>query len=74
MRKKVLGVITQPQDIYHGCSTQNTFWEEKFTPVNITSCGGCNVRKHSDIKNGYQYIILEIYPNLDCLDKRELTS
>ena len=27
---KLLAVVTPPS-IYHGCSTQKTFWEEKFT-------------------------------------------
>ena len=27
---KFLAVVTLPY-IYHGCSTRNTFWEEKFT-------------------------------------------
>ena len=64
---KKLSVVTPPPDIYHDCSTQKTSWEEKFKPVNMKSCGRCNVRKHRDIKNGDQYIILDIYSNIDCL-------
>ena len=52
---KLLAVVTPPS-IYHGLSTWKTFWEEKFTPVNTTSFGRRNVRKHRDIKNGEQYI------------------
>ena len=29
MNMKLLAVVTSPY-IYHGCSTWNTFWEEKF--------------------------------------------
>ena len=39
----------------------------------MTSCGRCNVRKHRDINDGEQYIILNIYSKLDCLEKREDT-
>ena len=69
-----LSVATPPPDIYHGCSTCKTFWEEKLTPVNMTSCGRRNVRKHREINNGEQYIILDIPSNIDCMDKREVTS
>ena len=71
---KLLSVVTPPLEIYHGCSTQKTFWEEKITTVNMTSCGMQNVRKHRYIKNGDQYIILDISYKLDCMDKREFTS
>ena len=60
--------------MYHGSFTQETFWEEKFIPVNMKSFGRCNVRKHRDIKNGEKYIILDISSNLDCLYKRKVTS
>ena len=53
---KLLAVIT-PRSIYHGCSTQKTFWEEIFTgeknlflAVDMKNCGRCNVSKHKDIK------------------------
>ena len=60
MNMELLAVVT-PLSIYHDLSTQNTFWEEKFTceekftpgefeAVNIKSCGHCNVRKHREIK------------------------
>ena len=42
--------------------------------MNVTSCGRRNVRENREINNGDQYIILEIYYKIDCLDKREVTS
>ena len=71
---KLLAVVKPPPDIYHGCSTQKTLWEEEFSLVNMTSCGRRNVRKQRDTKNGEQYIILEIYFNFYCMDKREVNS
>ena len=59
MNMKFLAVVTPPPAFYHGCSTRKTFWEEKFTPVNMTSYVRRNVRKHREIKNGEQNIILE---------------
>ena len=55
---KFLLVVTPPS-IYHGCSIQKTFWEEKFTgkeqdlfvSVNMRNCGQSNVRKHREIKD-----------------------
>ena len=41
--------------------------------MNMKSCGRFNVSKHRDIKNGDKYIILEIYPKLDCLCNRKVT-
>ena len=32
------------------------------------------IRRHKEIKNGEQYVALEIYLKLDCLDKREVTT
>ena len=40
----------------------------------MTSCGRSNDRKHKDIKNGEQFIILDIYYKLDFLNKKEFTS
>ena len=74
MNMKFLAVVTPPPDIYHGWYTRKTSWEEKFPPVNITSCGGRNVRKYREIKNGEIYIILGISYNLYFLDKSEFTS
>ena len=70
----LLEVVTPPPAIYHGCSNWKAFWEEKFTPVNMTSCGRRNVRNHGEIKNGEKYIILDIYYNIYCLESREVTS
>ena len=40
----------------------------------MKSCGKRNVRKNREIKNGDKYTTLVISLELDCLDKRELTS
>ena len=69
---KLLQVVTPPPEIYNGWSSRKTFWEEKFTPVNMTSCGGKNVRKHREITNSDKYIILDISSKIDCLDKGEV--
>ena len=42
--------------------------------MNMTSSGKCNARKHREIKNGDKYSILDISYNIDCMDKREVTS
>ena len=42
--------------------------------MNMRSCAHHNVRKHKEIKNGEQYIALEIYLQIDWLEKREVTS
>ena len=73
MNMKILEVVT-PLSIYHGCSTQTTFWEENFTlgeltPVNMKICGSCNVRKQIDIKNGEKYITLDMPLNFGSLYK-----
>ena len=69
----LLSVVT-PTSIYHGWYNRRGFCEEKFTPVNMRSCGFHNVRKYIKIKNSEHYIALDISLQLDCLDKRELTS
>ena len=58
-----------PTSIYHGCYTQKKFWEDNFTPVNITSCVRQNVRKHREINNGEQKITLDISLKLDFMYK-----
>ena len=84
MNVKLLAVIT-PLSIYHGCSTQKTFWEEKFTgeekftlvefsAVNIKNCGRLIVRKHRDIKGSDKYVTLYIPLKFDSLDKMRITS
>ena len=70
MNMNLLSVVTSP-DIYHGCSTCKTFWEEKFTgeekftpsefsAVNMKNCSRQNVRKRREIKGSENYITLEI--------------
>ena len=53
---KFLSVV-KPPSIYHGCSTRNKFWEEKFTgrqdffqSVKMKHCGRRKVRKHKEIR------------------------
>ena len=69
---KLLEVVT-PASIYHGWYTWKKFREDKFTQVNMRSCGQRNVRKQKEIKNCEQYIAFDIYLKLECLDKREAT-
>ena len=45
IKMKFLAVVTLPS-IHHGCSAWKTFWEEKFTPVNMKSFGHIHARKH----------------------------
>ena len=68
-----LDVVTTPPVIYRGFSIWKTFWEEKFTPVNMTSCGRLNVNKHRKTNIGEKYIILDISSKLDCMEKMEFT-
>ena len=76
----ILAVVT-PLSIYHGCSNQKTFWEEKFTgkenlflAVNIKKCGRRNVRKHKDIKGSDKYVTLDISLKFESMEKRKITS
>ena len=73
MNTKLLEVVT-PLSIYHGCSTRNTIWEEKFTPAKMKNCGSSNVRKHRKIKDGEKCTTLDIYLKFDNLDKMKITS
>ena len=80
---KFLVVVTQPS-IYHGCSTQKAFWEEKFTgkqelfqSVNMKKCGRRKVRNHKEIKGSDTlniYDILNISEKFESLNKMETTS
>ena len=77
---KLLAVVTPPS-IYHGCSIQKTFWEEKLTgkedfflSVNMKNCGRRKVRKHKEIKGNDKYITLDIPSKFDSLDKMKTTS
>ena len=54
MNMKALEVVTPSPDMYHGLSTSNMLWEEKFTTVNMKMRGRHNVRKHREINNGDQ--------------------
>ena len=74
MNMNLLAVVKTPPAVYHGCSTQKKSRKEKFTPVNMTSCGRRSVRKYREINNGEKYIILDISSKLDLLDKRLVTS
>ena len=80
MTMKLLEVVTSPS-IYHGCSTQKAFWEEKFTykenlflAVNMKNCGRHNVRKYKEIKGGDKYVTLDISWQFDKLEKMKITS
>ena len=77
---KFLAVVTPPS-IYHGCSTQKTFWEENFTgkkdlfqSANMENCGCHKVRKHKEIKGSDKYVTLEISAKFDSLKNMETTS
>ena len=58
----ILAVVT-PLSVYHGFSTQKTFWEGNFTgtenlllAVNMKNCGLRNVREHKEIKGSDNYV------------------
>ena len=75
---KLLEVVTSPS-IYHGCSAQKTFWEEKFTlgefsAVNMIFFDFCNIRKHIDIIGSDKYVTLGILLKFDSLDKMKIKS
>ena len=84
MNMKLLEVVTS-LSIYYGCSTQKTFWEEKFTgeekftlgefsAVNMKNCGCPNVRKHIDINVSDKYVTLDISLKFDSLDNMRIIS
>ena len=77
---KFLAVLAPPY-IYHDCSTQKTFWEEKFTgkedlflSMNMKNYGRCKVRKHKEIKCSDKYATLDISSKFDSMDKMKTTS
>ena len=77
---KLLVVVTPPS-IYQGCSTQKTFWEEKFTgkqdlfqSMNMKNYGRRKVRKHKEIKGSDKCVTLNISAKFDSLNKKETTS
>ena len=74
-------VVVTPPSIYHGCYTQKTFWEEKFTgkkdlfqSVNMKNCGRRKVRKHKDIRVSEKCVTLNVLAKFDSLNKTETTS
>ena len=74
-------VVLTPPSIYHGCSTQKKFWEEKFTgkeylflSVNMKHCGHRKVRKHKEIKGSDKSVTLDISSKFDSLNKMKTTS
>ena len=74
-------VVVTPPSIYHGCSTQKTFWEEKFTgkqdlfqSVNMKNCGRQKGRKHIDIKGSDKCVTLNISKKFNNLNSMETTS
>ena len=74
-------VVVTPPSIYHGCTTQKTFWEEKFTgkedlflSVNMKNCGRHKARKHKEIKVSDKIFTLEISSKFDSLNKMKTTS
>ena len=74
-------VVVTPPFIYHGCSTQKTFWEEKFTgkkdlfeSANMKNCGRHKSRKHKEIKGSDKIVTLNISAKFDILNKMETTS
>ena len=84
MNMKLLSVVTLLY-IYYGCTTQKTFWEEKFTgkenftlgefnPVNMKFVVRHNVRKHIDIKGGNKYVTLGVFLDFGSLEKMIITS
>ena len=66
--------VGTPSSIYHGFYTQRMFWEEIFTRVNMENYGRCNVRKHWEIKNGEQYITLDISLDFVSMEKTKMKS
>ena len=69
-------VVVTPPSIYHGCSTQKTFWEEKFTgkqylfePVNMRNCDNRSFRKQKEIKGSDKSVTLNIYEILNISEK-----
>ena len=69
-------VVETPPSIYHVCSNQKTFKEEKlagmkdlFQSVNIKICGRRKVRKHKEIKGGDKIVTLNISAKFDSLSK-----
>ena len=82
MNMKILAFVT-PLSIYHCCSTQKAFCEERFrgeersalcefTAVNIKNYGRRNVGKNIEIKDSDKYITLDISLKFGSLDKMRI--
>ena len=74
-------VVVTPLSIYHGFSTQKTFWEDKFTgkkdlfqSVNMKNCGRRKFMKHKEIKGSDKIVTLNVSEKFDSLKKMETTS
>ena len=75
-------VVVTPPSIYHGCSTQKTFWEGKFTgkkqdlfqSVNVKNCGRRKFRKHKDVKGSDKIVTLNVSAKFESLNKMETIS
>ena len=74
-------VVVTPLSIYHGCFTQKTFWEGKFTgkkylfqSVSMKHCGRRKVRKHKEIKGSDKIVTLNVSAKFDSLNKMETIS
>ena len=72
MNMKLPEVVTH-LSIYNGCSTRKTFWEEISTLMKMKNCVNRNVKKHRDIKDGDNYIALDISLGFFSLYKMKIT-
>ena len=74
-------VIVTPPSIYHGCSTQKMFWEERFTgkkdlfqSTNMKKFGRRKVSKHKEIKGSDKIVNLNISAKFDSLKNMKTIS
>ena len=74
-------VVVTPPSIYHGCSTQKTFWEGKFTgkkdffqSVNMKNYGRRKVRKRKEIKGSDKIVTVNVSEKFDSLNKMKTRS
>ena len=74
-------VVVTPPSIYHGCYTQKTLWEEKFTgkkdlfqSANMKKCGRRKVRKHKEIKGSDKIVTLNVSAKFESLNNTETSS
>ena len=73
-------VVIAPPSIYHSCSTQKTFWEEKFTgkkdlfqSVNMKNCGRRKFMKHKEIKGSDKIVTLNVSAKFDSMKNIKTT-